>query len=109
MKIEKEIWKPVVGYEGLYEISNLGRLKRLQRVVNGGHNQETNGRTLKEKIIKPYPYKSYSRIYLGFILYKNGKPKHKLLHRLLGETFIENPNNLPEIDHMKIKFHKYNK
>ena len=88
-----EIWKPVVGLEGRYEISNLCRLKRLSRRIKGGNNQEKNGRVIKEKIMKPYLYQNG---YYGFTLGK----KHYYLHRILAEAFIPNPENLPEVDHI---------
>ena len=88
-----EIWKPVVGFEGRYEISNLCRVKRLSIRIKGGHNQEKTGRVLKESIMKPYLYPNG---YYGFIFGK----KHMLLHRMLAEAFIPNPENLPEVDHI---------
>lgn len=88
-----EIWKPVVGFEGLFEISNTGKVKRLSRRVNGGHNQETTGRVLKEKIMKPYLYPN------GYLAFKIGG-KHLSLHRILAEAFIPNPDNKPEVDHI---------
>lgn len=89
-----EIWKPVVGYEGLYEISNTGKVKRLSRRINGGHNQEKTGRVLKEKIMKPYLYPN------GYLCFSVIGGKHLSLHRILAETFIPNPENKPEVDHI---------
>ena len=80
--MKKEIWKPVVGYEGLYEVSNWGRIKSIkfgkERILNPGTN---------------------SCGYLHVGLYKNGKRKIFLVHRLVAEAFIPNPNNLPCINH----------
>lgn len=77
----EEIWKHITGYED-YMISNLGRVKSLK---NG-----------KEKILRPGIQSSG---YLCVTLYKNTKKKHYLVHRLVGETFLENPDNLPCINH----------
>lgn len=80
-----EIWKPVVGYEGLYEVSNLGRVKSL----NYNH-------TGKEGLLSLVPDKNgYSKVGLC----KNGKRKPYYVHRLVAEAFIPNPNNLPEVNH----------
>lgn len=81
-----EIWKPVVGYEGLYKVSNLGKVKAIK-----WH------RGNEEKEIKPYTtYKGYLRLRLC----KNGKGKQFQIHRLVAEAFIPNPENKPYIDHI---------
>ena len=85
-----EIWKPVVGYEGLYEVSSYGRVRSLDRIDNNNH-------PLKGAILKPYISNSG---YLLVGLYKQQKRDRKLLHRLVAEAFIPNPDNKPEIDHI---------
>ena len=81
-----EIWKPVVGYEGLYEVSNLGKVKAIK-----WHRGE------EEKEMRPYTtYKGYLRLRLT----KNGKGKQFQIHRLVAEAFIPNPENKPYIDHI---------
>lgn len=89
-----ELWKPVEGYEGYYEVSNLGRIKRLSRVVTypDGKLVRTPGKLLS---LKPGNH-------LGYILVslcKNGKPAKLYLHRLIAQTFIPNPDNHPLINH----------
>lgn len=79
---ENEIWKPICGFEGLYEVSNLGRVKSLKYG--------------KEKILKQIKDKFG---YLHVILCKNGTKKTSKVHRLVGNAFIPNPNNLPIINH----------
>lgn len=82
-----EIFKDIEGYEGLYQISNLGSVKSLG---NGNSNNS------KEKILKPTKDK---KGYLYVDLYKDGKRKTYKVHRLVAQTFIENPNNLPQVNH----------
>ena len=81
-----EIWKDISGYEGLYQVSNLGRVKSLPRKGT---------RTRKERILKELT----SRKYLSINLYKDGQLKTFTIHRLVAEAFIENTNNLPEVNH----------
>ena len=81
----KEIFKDIAEYEGLYQVSNLGNVKALNYRHTG-----------KDKILKP---KNKKDGYLEVNLCKEGKVKHHLIHRLVGQAFIENPNNLPQINH----------
>jgi len=91
---KKEVWKDVVGYEGLYEISSFGRLKRLKRTTLGKDGIEYN---YPELIIKgDYDKDGYIRTTMS----KNKKKKTKKLHRLVAEAFIPNPNNYPEVNHL---------
>lgn len=77
-----EIWRPIKGYEGLYEISNYGRVKSLK--------------CHKERLRTPT---KRNKDYLGVSLCKNGKQETKLVHRLVAEAFIPNPDNLPCVNH----------
>lgn len=81
-----EIWKDIKGYEGLYQISNLGRVKSLNY-----------NKTKKEKIMKLNSYKSE---YLYVDLSKNGKIKRYRIHRLVAIAFIPNDMNYEEVDHI---------
>ena len=85
MKNVNEIWKDVVGFEGKYQVSNLGNVKSLNYHNSG-----------KEKLMKSH---DNGRGYLYVMLWKNGEYKHKKVHRLVAEAFIDNPYNLPEINH----------
>lgn len=76
--IEIEEFRDIPGYEGLYEVSNLGRVRR-----NG-------------KILKPSKNK---KGYLQVSLCKNGTKKNARIHRLVAQSFISNPQNLPQINH----------
>ncbi len=92
--MENEEWRDVVDYEGLYQVSNLGRVKHLATYM-----VDTRGREWRrpERFIKAIlNYNGYWRVGLS----KNGKFKRHYLHRLIAEAFIPNPNNLPCIDHI---------
>lgn len=88
----KEIWKDIKGYEGLYQISNLGRIKSLEREIIRQHSTTM---LLKEKILKQQNMNGYKFVRLS----KNNTIKQYLVHRLVATAFIENPNNYKEINH----------
>ena len=90
-----EIWKDVKGYEGLYQVSDMGRVKSLERTVT-----RKNGRkqTIRERILKP---RTNQDGYLQVTLYNNGnKIKRFLVHRLVCEAFHENTENKPCVNHI---------
>ena len=91
--MKKEYWKPVVGYEGLYEVSNYGRIKSFDtyRKGNNGSIRCCKGRILKLRTDKDG--------YFKVVLYKNNKPKTFTVHRLVAEAFLPNPDNLPCVNH----------
>lgn len=78
--MEEEVWKDVVGYEGMYCVSNFGNIYSLytNKVLNHGTRKDG------------YQY---------VILSKEDKKKYKMIHRLVAEAFIPNINNLPIINH----------
>lgn len=78
----EEIWKDIPDYEGLYQVSNLGRIKSLYFG--------------KERILKPQPN---SMGYLRVGLSKNGNWIHFFVHRLVASVFLKNDNNLPCVNH----------
>lgn len=80
-----EYWKDIKGYEGLYMVSNLGRVKSL------------NYRNTGQKKVLKTPLSSCS--YREVALCKNCKYKVVLVHRLVAEAFIPNPDNLPQVNH----------
>lgn len=76
----KEEWRDIKGYEGLYQVSNTGKVRSL----------------ITNKILKQQLYKC-GYLYVG--LWKNRKLKYCRVHRLVAEAFLDNPNNLPDVNH----------
>lgn len=89
----EEVWKDIKGYEGLYQVSNMGRVRSLDRYVN--HNY-VNKKLIKSKIRK---FSTDKDGYKGVTLCKDGIQKTYKVHRLVAEAFLQNPNNLPFINH----------
>lgn len=84
-----EIWKDVVGFEGLYKVSDKGNVYSVER-------KDTLGRKWGGLTLKP----AYDKDgYITVSLCKNGIRKSKTIHRLVAQTFIPNPNNYLEINH----------
>lgn len=90
---QKEIWKDIVGYEGYYQVSNFGNLKSLSRPFKRGAIEGV----LKEKPIVLGMGKT--RFYLSATLSKNKNKRGCLVHRLVANAFILNPDNKPQVNH----------
>ena len=89
--MNKEIWRDITGYEGYYQVSSEGRVKSLER-------KNSYGRTVKERILKGTQDKDgYLKIGLCG---STGKQKWFQVHRLVGEAFIQNPDENPQINHI---------
>lgn len=88
----KEIWKDIEGYERYYQVSNLGRVKSLARIVK----RKFNNYTVRERILKARPDKDG---YKYLVLCISCKAKTFQVHRLVANAFIPNPDNLPCINH----------
>lgn len=84
MLIQQEIWKDIVNFEGIYQISNFGNLKSFKR------NRE--GHVLSEKDKRGH--------YLSVILCYQSKTRCTRIHRLVAEAFIPNPENKPQVNHI---------
>lgn len=80
--MEEEIWKEIRGYDGKYRISNFGRIMSINKHSN--------------KILKKV---LFTNGYVRACLYKDGNYNNYLVHRLVAEYFIPNPNNYPCINH----------
>lgn len=85
-----EIWKPVKGLEGRYEVSNEGRVRSVDRFVTGsnGVRQQRKGKMLSTH----YNHKGYKRVMI------NGKTK--CVHQIVAGTFVPNPDNKPQVNHI---------
>ena len=89
-----EIWKDVVGYEGIYQCSNIGRIKSLDHKV---YHSNYKYRIQKGRIISVSKSK---KGYLQVSLSKNGKRFHTGVHRIMAISFIDNPENKPQVNHI---------
>ncbi|MFW5517303.1 MAG: NUMOD4 domain-containing protein [Segatella copri] len=87
----EEIWKDIEGYEGLYQVSNFGRVRSLRHLVKcrGGYRMHT-GKTLTP---------CFDNNYFHVTLHKNGKRNIQLIHRLVAGAFLTNTKNLPQVNH----------
>ena len=84
--MENEIWKDITGYDGVYQVSDMGRVKRL-----------IGYRCRKERILKTF---DNGNGYPFVVLCKDGVSKEYYVHRLVAEAFLPNPNNLPCVNHI---------
>ncbi len=102
MSRDSEIWKPVVGYEGLYEISSYGRLKRLSGSFVVKRKGYIDTKMFREEIIlkNQYNHKGYVTNHLYKDIDGVNKRKSILIHRLVGEAFLPPaPKNKNQINH----------
>jgi hypothetical protein len=86
----EEIWKPVVGYEGLYEVSNLGNVRSVDKVDRQG--QKKHGR-VRKLLLNQVGY-----LYVGISV--ENKKANLTVHRLVARAFIPNPDNKPQVNHI---------
>lgn len=99
-----EKWRDVVGYEGLYQVSTLGRVKRLEHWKNQRTDRKYKYykyRELPEKILAQSKRGKYRTVQLS----KDRKAKTLTVHRLVAQAFIPNPNNYPEVNHKDCNGH----
>ena len=97
-----EIWKPIEGYEDLYQVSSYGRVKSNDRteICKNGLVRFREGKILK-------PHQNYNG-YLWVSLCKNDKRKKNKIHRLVAQAFIPNINNKPQVNHIDGNKHNNN-
>lgn len=96
--LESEIWKDIPGYEGIYQVSTLGRIKVLTRIIHvsrSGYRTGSYSYIAPEKIMSP----SIRSKYLCITLTKDGQSKNHLLHRLIAKTFLPDYKEELEVNH----------
>lgn len=92
----QEEWRDVVGWEGMYQISSIGRVRSVDRVqMHYSNTDRPYYKTYKGRILSQGNCSKYFQV----ILVKDNKAYNKLVHRLVAEAFILNPDNLPEVNH----------
>ena len=85
----KEVWKDIKGWEGRYQVSNLGRVRSLDYTYKQSHGYRTREGMILKSSLKE---NGYARVSLG-------RNNQKLIHRLVAETFIPNPENKRTVNH----------
>ena len=96
----EEIWKDIVDYNNLYQVSNLGRVKRLETNITIFNKKTQYNKKVKGKILKNTKDK---KGYLYVTLCKNGKTKKQRVHKLVAEAFLQKINGFNEINHKNEK------
>lgn len=93
--MKDEIWKDIEGYEGYYQVSNTGKIKSVERMVD--HPRYPSGVRLKERYLV---VSRYNKKYAQVVLCKNGGTKTFRVCRLVAAAFVPNPDNLPQVNHI---------
>lgn len=92
--LPNEVWKDVIGFEGLYHVSSLGRVKAVCKKIANRRYSTERIKILPERLIRPS-----GRRYKTVCLFIDGTRFYKLVHRLVAAAFIPNPANKPEVNH----------
>lgn len=94
--MNNEIWKDIKGYEGLYQVSNMGNIRSSDRIVHVKHSHREYDELRKGKIVKGLPRRHG---YLAVFLYKDGKRRHESIHRLVAEAFCARREGDTDVNH----------
>lgn len=99
--MSEEIWRDITSFEGYYQVSNLGRVQSLERIIQ---RRDGTSQIVRSRILKPFetgipPY------YLGVHLRKDGVRTTFKIHRLVAEAFLPNPNGFEVVDHIDCNTH----
>ena len=96
----KEIWEDIPNYEGLYQASNLGRIRSVDRykevIIKNQYGEYKRTKFFKSHILKQQTYMGYKCVQLHI----NGKYKWEKAHRLVAMAFVPNPENKPQVNHI---------
>lgn len=95
----EEIWKPIKGYEGYYEASNMGRIRSVDRIILSTANilHTEHYKLMRSRVLKQGNGRGGYKL---VTLQKEGKKKTFSVHRIIAMTFVENPHNKPCVDHI---------
>ena len=93
LKMEKEIWKEIEGYDGIYSVSSIGNVRSIDRMTYHPTSKQILVRG-RDKAIKD------SNGYRAVFLTYNTIGRNKLVHRLVAQAFIPNPENKPQVNHI---------
>jgi hypothetical protein len=96
----QEVWKPIKSYEGYYDVSNLGRVRSVTRLI-----ERTDPKNITQKRKFTYrgklvPFWVTKKGYLRLALNKDSKHSKHLVHRLVANAFIDNPENKEQVNHI---------
>ena len=97
--MKSEQWKSIAGFEGSYEVSDYGRVRSLPRSVPYLSHGIWWTRSIPTRILKSHI--SAGRKYLHLPLHKDGKQTNHVVHRLVAQAFIPNPENKPQVNHIE--------
>lgn len=93
VNVSEEVWKPIENYEGYYEVSNKGNVRSVERIVKSGRGYRTVSSTILKPSLGEWGYEIVS-------LCKDNKHLTQRVNRLVAQTFIPNPNNYPQVNHI---------
>lgn len=100
-----EIWRPIIGYEGFYEVSNLGNVRSLDRTIDYTWKGTIKKRFIPGRMLRFYENTNKKFPYYMVDLNKNNEDKSFLVHRLVASAFIPNPDSYPVVNHIDCDCH----